>query len=154
MKMDLWTKVFEASLQHWSRCFKGHLDHPYKCFVASRHNLCIDGYPRHPAPSRVILIIHIIVLVHQGTTCASIDIQDIELHQGSCWVSLDIKWVMSGCSLMHWWTYILDAAGCLVSLLIALDVAGCLLTTKLIFAWFTSTRDACDNPIMVKHVLA
>ena len=44
---------------------------------------CIKGHLEHPAASRVILGIHKNVLVHQGTTCASIDIQDIQMHPGT-----------------------------------------------------------------------
>lgn len=82
------TKYIKAQLElqltsKTSSSIEGHLKHPQKCDGVSRPNQCINRHLRHPTALRVILSIHINPFVHQDTTCASIVIQDIKLHQGS-----------------------------------------------------------------------
>ena len=71
-----------------SRCIKVHRAATKYIKMHLGTSGCIEGHLEHPAASRVILSIHKNVLVQWGTTCTSIDIQDIQVHRRSSWASI------------------------------------------------------------------
>ena len=81
-------QLVHQQISKTSSCLAGHHEHPYTSLGASRHNLCNN---RHPDASRIILIIHINTLVHQGKMYASMELQVFQLLWGTSWTSIDIQ---------------------------------------------------------------